>query len=355
MTNINNKNSENNSSIIYKNDSNIIIDDLIIIKTLGYGMVGTVYKTEYKKKFYALKVEHILETDLKYNPKSVVWREINFCVNFALKYPDQFTNLLVYDFIDNCTHKQKYSFPIKTFPLKAQENFIKLKNSNWCIRKVFELIDGSLDSVLGDLNIKQIYSMIVQLCWIIKLLESNGYIHGDIHSGNIGFIQTKSKYINIWNQKIPTYGYIFKLIDYGLVAHKSDKLNIWEKENIKYLFTNGEVTSIIHLLFDNQKFWNWVNKNKIKYNDYKTDLKAFNKTPEKKYIKKITSNKDLQFLLFQIMYPEQYQKLALGNNFIKTIEPKIYTDLIDIILIIQNTKNIDLISKYFIIKLKEFV
>lgn len=334
-----------------KYNFNIIIDDLKIIKTLGYGMIGTVYKAEYKKNFYALKIEHVLETDIKYNPKSAVWREINFCMNFASKYPDQFTRLYKYDFIDNCTHKQKYSFPIDTFPLRIQEDLIKRKNSNWCICKVFELVDSSLGSVINKLDSKQIYSMIIQLCWIIKLLESNGYIHGDIHSGNIGVVKTKSKYINIWNQQIPTNGYIFKLIDYGLVVHESDKLNIWEKNNVKFLFYNGEIISIINLLFDNQKFWNWVNKNKIKYNDYKTDLKAFNKTPEKKYIKKITPNKDLQFLLFQIMFPEQYQKLILGNNFVKMIKPKIYIDLIDIVLIIQNTKNIDIISQYFINKL----
>jgi serine/threonine protein kinase len=44
-----------------------------IIKELGYGMFGTVYKIEYKNKFFAMKIEHILDDDINKNIKSSLW------------------------------------------------------------------------------------------------------------------------------------------------------------------------------------------------------------------------------------------------------------------------------------------
>ena len=73
--------------------------------------------------------------------------------------------------------------------------------------------------------------MIIQLTYTIKLLHLNDYIHGDIHMGNIGWIKTaKNKKIQILNQSIPTFGYIFKVIDYGMVIKKSDIKNQKEKK-----------------------------------------------------------------------------------------------------------------------------
>lgn len=330
----------------------INIDELKIIKTLGYGMFGTVYKVEYKKKFYAMKIEHVLEKDLILDKQSIFLREIDFCKNFASKYPNQFTCILKYDFIDNCTYKQKYSFPINTFAYDTQKHLLELKDSKWCIWKVYDLIDYTLNKIINKLTLKQIYSMIIQLCWIIKLMELNGYIHGDIHLRNIGVIKTKSKYINILGKQIPTFGYIFKLIDYGMVAHKSSKLYPHEKINAKYLFTNGEIISILHLLINNDNLWNWISKHNI-INDYKNNLKLLSKLPENKYIKKITKNKDLQFIVFQIIFPEQFQKIILGQQFLKTFKPKFYIEILDLMLIIQNYNNIDLISKYFISKIND--
>ena len=50
-------------------------------------------------------------------------------------------------------------------------------------------------------------------------MNKNGYTHNDLHNANIGIIKSKQKYINILNYKIPTFGYIIKLIDYGFNYH----------------------------------------------------------------------------------------------------------------------------------------
>jgi len=76
-------------------------------------MIGTVFLAKYKNKKYALKIEHILEADLKKSSSSQIWREIFFSTKFANKYPEQFIKLYSYDIIDNCTHKQEYSMNVE--------------------------------------------------------------------------------------------------------------------------------------------------------------------------------------------------------------------------------------------------
>ena len=76
-----------------------ILSNYKIIKELGYGIFGNVYliknKTENKK--YALKIQHVEKKDInlnnKSNNKSSIWREINFSLNFANKYPSQYVKL----------------------------------------------------------------------------------------------------------------------------------------------------------------------------------------------------------------------------------------------------------------------
>ena len=93
-------------------------------------MFATVYKIQtHNKKKYALKIQHIKKIDINPNPKSSVWTEINFFINFANKYPVQFIKLYEYDFIERCNIKQKYSFDIFQFPLSLQKKCSQLSVS----------------------------------------------------------------------------------------------------------------------------------------------------------------------------------------------------------------------------------
>jgi len=323
-----------------------------IIKELGYGMFATVYliKNLKNKKKYALKIQHIEKKDLKSNTKSNIWREINFSIDFANNYPNQFVELLEYDFISNCKLKQKYSFDITTFPIKYQKIFKQLNSSPYCVRKIYQLINGDLYQLNDLLSPKQIYSMIIQLTYTIKLLHSNDYIHGDIHMGNIGWVKTTENYkIKIFNLLIPTFGYIFKLIDYGMVIKKIDIKNINEKKKFQDNFLN-ELVLLVYMMVDT-KIYDYINKNKINMN-FNRDYKQFKESIFYPIINKYSNLKEIQMFLFDILFPTQYQKIAFNSQYSKTIPRKLYIPFDDIIYFILNYKEPNKIIKYFNDKLQ---
>ena len=329
-----------------------LLSNYSIIKELGYGMFATVYKIQTpNKKKYALKIQHVKKSDTKPNLKSIksnkssVWEEINFSINFANKYPNQFVKLYGYDFIDGCMYKQKYSFDISTFPSDLQKKFIQLSSSQYCARMVYDLIDGNLYELDGKLSIKQIYSMIIQLTYTIQLLHSVNYVHGDIHNRNIGWVKTsRTTKIKLGKLNIPTYGYIFKLIDYGMVMKKSNKMTKKEKVEFENNFEN-ELVLLIHFMVDSA-IYDYINENKI-YINFDADYSKFKKTRYYNLIRKYSTNNIIQMFLFDILFPDQYQKIAFGSNYTHTIPRKLFIPFEDIEYFILNYKNPNLIIKYF--------
>jgi hypothetical protein len=94
------------------------------------------------------------------------------------KYPDQFIKLYEYEFIKDCNHIQKYSVDLKEFAKYHRDKINKLAKSKYCIRKIYELVDGSVRDIINTLDEKQRYSMLAQLAGIVNILEKNKYIHG---------------------------------------------------------------------------------------------------------------------------------------------------------------------------------
>ena len=324
----------------------VILTKYSIIQELGYGMFATVYKIQTpNKKKYALKIQHIKKSDLKPNPKSSIWKEINFSINFANKYPTQFIKLYEYDFIDGCKYKQKYSFDISTFPNDLQKKFNQLSSSPYCARMVYDLIDGNLYELDGKLSTKQIYSMIIQLTYSIQLLHLANYVHSDIHNRNIGWVKTgKTTKIKLGKLNIPTYGYIFKLIDYGMVMNKLNKMTKKEKVEFANNFEN-ELVLLTHFMVDSA-IYDFINENKIGL-DFNADYAKFKKTRYYNLIRKYSTNKYIQMFLFDILFPSQYQSIAFGEYYTQTIPRKLFIPFEDIEYFILNYKTPNLIIKYF--------
>jgi len=203
------------------------IDSFDIIKELGYGGYGTVYLVEKDEEYYALKIEKILEKDIKryidyetpnyYHTfsSSPLYNEIDFATNFANKNPRFFMQLKAWDVVDNCQYKNKYN----------NESLTPLQKSKYCSRKIYSLVDGTLTDLLSEdkINREAIRSLWIQYVYATYLLDEAGYVLPDTHGDNIGYIKTNKKYIYLTidsiRKRIPTYGYQIQLIDYGIVVN----------------------------------------------------------------------------------------------------------------------------------------
>jgi serine/threonine protein kinase len=330
-----------------------ILSNYKIIKELGYGMFANVclIKNKTDNKKYALKVQHIEKKDLKPSNKSNIWREINFSTNFANKYPYQYIKLWEYDFVNDCETKNKFSFDINSFSLKFQKKINRVNKSPYCMRMVYDLIEGDLHQLDGKLTQKQIYSLIIQLTYSIQLLHSNNYIHGDIHDRNVGWIKIpKNHKIKINNLQVNSCGYLFKLIDYGLAINKSDLVGKKEKKEFKNNFLH-ELSLLIHFMVDT-KIYDFINENKIDVN-WEHDYIELKGTRFYHLIAKYSNNESIQMFLFDILFPDQYQKITFGSKYLYTIPRKLHVPLDDILYFILNYKEPNKIIKYFNNKLSE--
>ena len=72
-------------------------------------------------------------------------------------------------------------------------------------------------------------------------MHTNGYVHSDFHTGNIGVVNTTEKYITIFYKQIPTYGRIYKMIDYGIILNESNYKNT---KQLKQIYENAKTTQI---------------------------------------------------------------------------------------------------------------
>ena len=95
-----------------------------------------------------------------------------------------------------------------------------------------EKCEGTFDYLLenNELNDEQIISALFQIIMtLIAYQKAYYFTHNDLHTNNIVFIPTKIEYIEyeFSNKKysVPTYGRIFKIIDFGRSIYKfQDKL-----------------------------------------------------------------------------------------------------------------------------------
>lgn len=54
-----------------------------------------------------------------------------------------------------------------------------------------------VDTTLDKLKLNELYSILIQLSYIIYIMNKHGYTHNDLHMNNIGIKKTNKKYSNI--------------------------------------------------------------------------------------------------------------------------------------------------------------
>jgi serine/threonine protein kinase len=354
------------------------LDKYEIIKKLGSGSFGDTFLVKYKDKQYAMKIENVIEEEIKKDLSSPIWREIEFARTMHKECPNHIMKLYEYDIIENCKHKHNIKDQIsndsfRPNPKKFQEYYDKKMNSTYCFRTIYSLVDVTIRQYKKEL-IKQPqevwYSLFIQYFYVTYCLHKKEYSHSDLHLDNIGIVFTKDKTMTVFKKYvIPTFGMKLVLMDYGLVLNKKYAMNenhFFRNETSRYDFCmKHECSNFINHYFDLNldyiKIKNEINKYIPNYNYDEINILEFTMIGHNLY-EMINPNQHLlikKYILhfYLLLNPDEFQKMIFKNKKHKPIPVKTILDVEDYrymikFIPIQHYNDIRAIGEYFINKLK---
>jgi serine/threonine protein kinase len=295
-----------------------------IIKTLGSGVMGTVYLAESGKTRYIYKIEKMDDVDI-YN------RQVDFNEMVGNQYPNSFLILKSHGVIDECDHKQ----PIPKWATGAFRKHLVNKNKH---TKCFYLLyTPVLDCTFRDIinkvfkNNRLYLKMAYDIMSAINLMHKAGYTHNDIHGGNV-----------MYNGKR------FYLIDYGRISHKKYKSGNIEREVKRYNLS--DINMILwNLLVCNRPFM-YLEDHKLPIIDYKKFMKRINAFTEYKQIYRELGylpkpmREEPAILLTAMDYPHIYCE-CMGLKKVIPLEIP-YPNMIRYVIKHAADKNYDVILRY---------
>lgn len=317
------------------------MNNITLGKLIDKGILSTVYECKYKNKNYIVKIEHITKDDT-INKNSQKQKEVKFSLKFGNKHREHFMELIHHYFQEDCSIELRWELnnPPKPWYKKLVNEYKSIINQHICLYKVYTKMDIILNNVIDKLSVLQIYSMLAQVSYAMNLLHKNNYIHGDLHSGNVGAIKTlKQSTVKLGSVTIPTYGYHWKLIDFGMTLHKNDIKTKDDKERFTLEMDNT---------YDEGLFYNLET-----YIEHKGDytfaelIKIIKKTEEFKVINEIHSkNITIQYGLYQTLYPDKFIELLGGKIHRNALLP-----IADLIFFAKNGMHSEITFQYLLEKL----
>ena len=121
-----------------------------------------------------------------------------------------------------------------------------------------EKLEGTLEDFLKEnINKDLILSCLLQISFALQLLQKKfKFTHNDLHINNIMYSKTEKIYLyykfNNTYFKVPTYGYIFKIIDFGRSIFTFENKLFFNDTFNKHGEAEGQYTyPIRHLLYTN--------------------------------------------------------------------------------------------------------
>jgi hypothetical protein len=224
-----------------------------IIDVMNNNCTTPIFKINIGNKYYALtryklqKSEILEYKDIFRNNKILENTDSNHILNRII-YFNQFMNTINKNHFPKL-YKYKINKCIFTQQLKDKlTKYNELIISKYCLDVITDLQDGTLYSILYSLSAKQIYSAIIQCVYILHLIHSNGFYHRDVHGSGFLYKKTKLKTIKIFGLAIPTFGYIYSIIDYQNIISTKFQLNYDE---------TFEMSSRDYKYEDNMNFLNY--------------------------------------------------------------------------------------------------
>lgn len=238
-------------------------------KKLGAGMMGTVYASTIDDQPAITKIE---KYDGDLTTASNYIRQLKFN-DLAKQYPDLFMTLVFSGVKEMCTHEQPIGDHIDDVKI-IRELTKKNELTQCCILSYVPVLDGTWDSLRRSLtrplSSKAYHSALHQLITACNVLRTYKYVHRDVHPRNIMY------------KKLPRGKYMWYLIDYGTIGHKSFAVNDIDRK------TKNNAPDIIGVVwtFSNNALGDYMSEHKIKYPPYKKFIKHIKKSDEYSDIKK---------------------------------------------------------------------
>jgi serine/threonine protein kinase len=303
------------------------INELEIINELGSGMFGTVFLVKNKRdKKYAMKITHITKDEMEKDGR--VTRMLRFCKTTGKKYKKYFMQLLAHDIIDEC--KFEHTIPFTPASKGFQQHLKQMAKSSLCARFVFPVAEKILSMSNYYKGTRSEYiSTSAQIINIINLMNSSGWVHGDIHDGNIAYEEITSQNISISGITFPSFNRRLYLFDYDTVAPIAGVSNKYI-DKIKWLYRL--------VYFSTTK--DFVPKKRLK--KYSDCIKWFKQQPERKFYKQFTPIITLQYFLFTIVHTKKNQEFVYGDK--KAYLPPVfevpYYSIVYIVMNINDTRKI---------------
>ena len=115
------------------------------------------------------------------------------------------------------------------------------------------------DFLKKDLNVLLMLSALFQITFALHLLQKKfKFTHNDLHINNIMYTKTEKEFLyykfNNTYFKVPTYGYLFKIIDFGRAIFTYQNKLFFNDTFNRHGEAEGQYTyPIRHLLFTNNK------------------------------------------------------------------------------------------------------
>jgi serine/threonine protein kinase len=190
----------------------------------------------------------------------------------------------------------------------------------------YPYLDGSLKDIKYSLNIQEYLNLLYQIISTIKQLREIGWVHGDLHGGNIMF---KKKPINQNNgDKFDWY-----IIDYEH-AHRINEENKqnkeprdhWRSDDLLYFLSYGGIIYIdkkTFTIFPGDTHIKYKKKNVMPYQTFLKNLYNHEKFNEiKQYIPDIQSKTMTEEYTLLILYVRYYDVLLQCSGLDKFTELK---------------------------------
>ena len=137
-----------------------------------------------------------------------------------------------------------------------------------------EKLEGTLEDLLNDIENTDhnlILSCLFQVSFALAYLQKHyNFTHNDLHINNVMYKKTDRLYLyykfnNIY-YKVPTYGYIFKIIDFGRAIFTFHKKTFFNDTFHKHGEAGGQYSQTYNKLFNSE------NKDEIIKPNYNFDL-----------------------------------------------------------------------------------